>query len=58
MGFLLGRKGVIKGQGFEVAHSSKPGHYGLQTMGERLELLGGTARITSQPGGWGFASRH
>lgn len=41
---------IDDGIGFEVAHGSKPGHYGLRTMSERLELLGGKVRISSQPG--------
>ena len=38
------------GVGFDVAMSSRYGGYGLTTMAERLEAVGGVMAIHSQPG--------
>ena len=40
------------GQGFDVDRASRPtnGHFGLQTMRERAEQVGGKVRITSSIG--------
>lgn len=38
------------GSGFDVATSARYGGYGLKTIEERLQQIGGTVSITSQPG--------
>jgi signal transduction histidine kinase len=39
------------GRGFIPEKASKPGHFGLAGMRERVEMLGGDFRIKSRPGG-------
>nr|WP_275107309.1 sensor histidine kinase [Sulfobacillus harzensis] len=37
------------GVGFDAKMGSKPGHYGLLTMAERMRLMGGSVDIQSKP---------
>ena len=37
------------GQGFDLAGANKPGHFGLQTMKERAESVGGELRVETEP---------
>ena len=39
---------VDDGQGFDTAHPPPEGHYGLQGMRERADLVGGELEIVSQ----------
>jgi signal transduction histidine kinase len=38
------------GRGFDPATARGPGHFGLANMAQRMESVGGTLRIESDPG--------
>jgi signal transduction histidine kinase len=38
------------GRGFDPSANPSPGHLGLSTIAERLELAGGWLRVESEPG--------